>query len=60
MGDYEAFAEYTWNADCKKMESERIKRESSCKHKWHEEEMRGFNKSKFFCTKCGREELSPK
>ena len=31
------------------------KREDSCEHEWHEEEMRGYGTSIFFCTKCNAE-----
>lgn len=31
---------------------ERLNPEDQCKHKWEEEEMRGHETSKFFCSKC--------
>lgn len=34
--------------------------EDCCVHEMHEEEMRGFNKSKFFCSKCDKEMQTPK
>lgn len=29
-----------------------------CDHDWHEEEMRGLNSSKWFCSKCNLEKRS--
>lgn len=54
----EIYTDYYYCIHCsctKKIKSpKRSKGENSCKHEWHEEEMRGLNTSRFFCVKCGK------